>query len=163
MTRFTAWQPDDFDGNGLLKAPRLFQAGLVVLARAWWLTGLAMASGDDGRWLAQVYPDMVLLWVGLSAGLPAFIMLFCYPVRAQFPGTVRAGYLLVLMAALAMTAGDGLMLMRLSPAQWGAGWLLMCTDAACLAMLWPDRRLRAVFWRGPASRPSSDKPQGEQP
>ncbi|ECC3466342.1 DUF2919 family protein, partial [Salmonella enterica subsp. enterica] len=37
MMREPCRRPDDFDDNGLLKAPVLFWVGLVVQARAWWL------------------------------------------------------------------------------------------------------------------------------
>ncbi|MGK0600914.1 DUF2919 family protein [Yokenella regensburgei] len=136
----------DFDESGLLKAPRLFWVGSIVLARAWWLTGMAMTSESGGHWLAQFYPDVDLQWLGLSAGLPAVIMLFCYPVRGLFPMLARSAYLLMLTAGMSVLVCEGLMLMRLSPAQWDTGWLLLCVNVACLVMLWPDRWLRTVFF-----------------
>ncbi|ECJ9600540.1 DUF2919 domain-containing protein [Salmonella enterica] len=140
-------RPDDFDDNGLLKAPRLFWGGGIVLARAWWLTGLAMTSEHGERWLVQFYPDAALQWLGLSAGLPAVIMLFCYPLRGQFPVLIRFAYLLMLTAALVTLTGEGVILLRMSPEQWDMGWFLLCADIACMAMLWPDRWLRTIFFR----------------
>lgn len=146
MIRWEVYKANDFDDNGLLKAPVLFWIGLIVLMRAWWLTGMAMTTEHEGRWLVLFYPDDVLQWLGLAAGIPGFVMLFCYPVRAHIPGLVRAAYLLMLIAALGTMGINGWTLMRLSPAQWDAGWVLLCLDTACLVMLWPDCRQRSVFF-----------------
>lgn len=81
MMREPCHRPDDFDDNGLLKAPVLFWGGLVMLA-----------------------------------------------------------------TALAAAVCDGLALARQAPEEQDAVWLLLCADVACLSMLLPDRRLRAVFF-----------------
>ncbi|ENP9883693.1 DUF2919 family protein [Salmonella enterica] len=146
MMREPCHRPDDFDDNGLLKAPVLFWGGLVMLARAWWLAGLVIASDHGGYWLVQFYPDVTQQWSGLLTGLPALAMLFCYPVRSQFPGLVRVVFLLMLATALAAAVCDGLALARQAPEEQDAVWLLLCADVACLSMLLPDRRLRAVFF-----------------
>ncbi|ENW6033187.1 DUF2919 family protein [Salmonella enterica] len=145
MMREPVHYPGDYDENGLLKAPVLFWVGGIVLARAWCLTGAAMTSQLGGQWLAQLYPGDVSQWLGLFSGLPSLLMVFCYPVRGQLPFLARGLYLLMLMAVFVTGLGDCLMLMRLSPAQWEAGWFFLCLDAACMVMLWPDRWLRAVF------------------
>ncbi|EIW8335913.1 DUF2919 family protein [Salmonella enterica] len=146
MMREPCHRPDDFDDNGLLKAPVLFWVGLVMLARAWWLAGLAIASEHGGYWFVRFYPDVALQWLGLLTGLSALVMLFCYPVRSQFPGLVRVVFLLMLATALAAAVCDGLVLARQLLEEQDAGcWLLLCMDVACLSMLLPDRRLRAVF------------------
>ncbi|ECD9534027.1 DUF2919 domain-containing protein, partial [Salmonella enterica] len=122
MMREPVHHPGDYDENGLLKAPVLFWVGLIVLARAWWLTVAAMTTPQGGQWLAQLYPGEVSQWPGLFSGLPSLLMVFCYPVRGQWPFLARGLYLLMLMAVFVTGLGDCLMLMRLSPAQWEAGW-----------------------------------------
>ncbi|EAU2710384.1 DUF2919 family protein [Salmonella enterica] len=146
MMREPCHRPDDFDDNGLLKAPVFFWVGLVMLARTWWLAGLAIVSEHGGYWFVQFYPDVTLQWPGLLTGLPALVMLFCYPVRSQFPGLVRVVFLLMLATALTAVVCDGLALARQAPEEQDVAGLLLCADVACLSMLLPDRRLRAVFF-----------------
>lgn len=144
--RRTFHRHSDFDSNGLLKAPWMFWGGVLLQARAWWLTGLAMASDSDVRWISRLYPDMGLQILGLMAGVFALAILFLYPARWSFPGPVAGCYLLMLIAVMVMLAGDTEMLIWLSPQQWDEGWLALCADLACGVMLWPDSRLREVFF-----------------
>ncbi|WP_139763045.1 DUF2919 family protein, partial [Salmonella enterica] len=67
----------DFDDNGLLKAPVLFWVGLVVMARAWWLSGLMvmMAPAGDTQ-VGFLWPDIGLRLAALAAGVPGMVMLF---------------------------------------------------------------------------------------
>ncbi|EJB1425186.1 DUF2919 family protein, partial [Salmonella enterica] len=106
MMREPVHHPGDYDENGLLKAPVLFWVGLIVLARAWWLTVAAMTTPQGGQWLAQLYPGEVSQWPGLFSGLPSLLMVFCYPVRGQWPFLARGLYLLMLMAVFVTGLGD---------------------------------------------------------
>lgn len=51
-------------------------------------------------------------------------MLFCYPVRGALPWLAGGVYLLMLVAVLAMPAGEILMMVRMSPPSWEAGWFM---------------------------------------
>lgn len=140
---------EDFDERGLLKVPVLFWCGLVLLCRAWWLTGLAMATERGGQWITPFYPDVGWQVQGLVAGVPAMAMLFCYPVRGDMPALARVVYVLMLLSVVVVTCGDGVMASELTVALPEPGWLALCADLACLVCLWPDARLRAVFFGQP--------------
>ncbi|EMD3747643.1 DUF2919 family protein [Salmonella enterica] len=146
MIRQTVYKAGDFDDHGLLKVPWLFWCGVLLQIRAWWLTGLGMATEQGSHWLSLIYPDMVWQLFGLSAGVPSLAMLFCYPVRGSLPGLARAVYLLILGTLFVMLAGDIGLLVEVQPVSVGTGWLTLCPDLVCLVALWPDRRLRAVFF-----------------
>ncbi|EDV9210769.1 DUF2919 family protein [Salmonella enterica] len=147
MIRQTVYKAGDFDDHGLLKAPWLFWCGVLLQTRTWWLTGLGMATEQGRHWLSLIYPDMVWQLTGLSAGVAALAMLFCYPVRGSMPVLAKAAYLLMLGVLSVMLAGDISLLTETWPASAGTGWLILCPELACLVALWPDRRLRAVFFR----------------
>ncbi|EBV5086543.1 DUF2919 domain-containing protein [Salmonella enterica subsp. enterica serovar Ball] len=146
MMRLQGLKAEDFDEQGLLKVPPLFWCGLLLQARAWWLTGLAMATEHGGPWITFFYPDIRLQAAGLIAGVPALAMLFCYPVRGQLPGLARVVWLLMLLAPVLMAVAGGLALYRL-PVPTAPGLVSLCADLACLVAVWPDRRLREVFFR----------------
>lgn len=147
MIRQTTYRAGDFDDHGLLKAPWLFWCGALLQARAWWMTGLGMASEHGGQWLSLVYPDTSLQMIGLAVGLPALVMLFCYPLRGSLPWLARGAYLLMLAALAIMMTGDISILVdtRQPVTVTVAGWSYV-PDLACLVSLWPDRRLRGVFF-----------------
>ncbi|ECG8633886.1 DUF2919 domain-containing protein [Salmonella enterica subsp. salamae] len=157
MMRDTAYQPGDFDDNGLLKAPVLFWVGLVVLARAWWLAGLLAMMATGGSLQAGfIWPEIRLQLVALGAGVPGMVMLFVYPLRDRLPGLSRVTYVLTLAALFVMGLVNLTGLMTAPTGGWDAGWLFLCLDMACVVMLWPDRRLRTVFfnrgqWRSAAT------------
>ncbi|EAV6566464.1 DUF2919 family protein [Salmonella enterica] len=145
MIRQTTYRAGDFDDHGLLKAPWLFWCGALLQARAWWMTGLGMASEHGGQWLSLVYPDTSLQITGLAVGVPALVMLFCYPLRGSLPWLARGAYLLMLAALAIMMIGDISILVDTRQPVTVAGGLVVCADLACLVSLWPDRRLRGVF------------------
>ncbi|EDS8108139.1 DUF2919 domain-containing protein [Salmonella enterica] len=139
--------PGDFDDNGLLKAPVLFWVGLVVMARAWWLSGLMvmMAPAGDTQ-VGFLWPDIGLRLAALAAGVPGMVMLFIYPLRERYLGLARASYVVILAALLVMVMVDIAGVIAAAQPLWDMGWLLFCLDLSCMVMLWPDRRLRAVFF-----------------
>lgn len=138
--------PGDFDDNGLLKAPFLFWLGLVVLARAWWLTGLMIMMAPAGNMhTGFLWPDIRFQVAALAAGIPGMLMLFIYPLRERWPGLSRATYVLILAGLFVMTLVNLTGLMMVPPGGWDVGWFLLCLDMACVVMLWPDRWLRTVF------------------
>ncbi|HAO0324324.1 TPA: DUF2919 domain-containing protein [Escherichia coli] len=146
MTRPRFWRESDFNDHGLLRVPRLFWCGLLLQARAWWLTGLAMAA-EHGTWLAPLYPVTWLQVTGLVAGVPALAMLFCYPLRGAMPGLAKVAFGTLLTGVAVMVFSDVALKLSMTPAKWEAGWLVLCLDLACVAALWPDSRLRTVFFR----------------
>ncbi|EEU7751403.1 DUF2919 domain-containing protein [Salmonella enterica] len=150
MIRQTVYKAGDFDDHGLLKAPWLFWFGALLQTRAWWVTGLGIATEQGGRCLSLMYPDMAQQLTGLATGVPALAMLFCYPTRGSLPVLAKVAYLVMLIALFVMVGGDISLLTNdnlFSSAN--AGWLVFCTDLACLVALWPDSRLRAVFFCQP--------------
>lgn len=156
MMRDTTYQPGDFDDNGLLKAPVLFWVGLVVLARAWWLAGLmAMVAADGSLQDGFIWPDIRLQLVALGAGIPGMVMLFVYPLRDRLPALSRATYVLTLVALFVMVSVSLAGLMMVPTGGWDAGWFFLCLDMACVVMLWPDRRLRTVFFDRGLWRPAA--------
>ncbi|EPD0210837.1 DUF2919 family protein [Salmonella enterica] len=146
MLRHSSRKAGDYDDNGLLKVPVVFWCGVLLQTRVWWLTGLGMASEHGGLWLSLLYPDTTQQLTGLVASVPALAVLFCYPVRGHLPLLAKGIYLLMLFAVAVLTAGDVLMLAGLLPGEQETGWLSVCPDLACLVMLWPDKRLREVFF-----------------
>ncbi|MCU6261846.1 DUF2919 domain-containing protein [Escherichia coli] len=146
MTRPRYWRESDFNDHGLLTVPLLFWCGLLLQTRAWWLTGLAMAA-EHGTWLEALYPVTWLQVTGLAAGVPALAMLFCYPLRGTMPGLAKGVFGALLAGVVAMTVSDVALMLSLTPEKWETGWLMLCTDLACVVALMPDRRLRAVFIR----------------
>ncbi|EMJ2324010.1 DUF2919 family protein [Salmonella enterica] len=152
MMREPCRRPDDFDDNGLLKAPVLFWVGLVVQARAWWLAGLmammAPAGNTGGGFL---WPDFRFQLVSLATGVPGMVMLFIYPLRNRWPGLSRANYMLILLALFVMALVDLTGLMVASRREWDMGWFFLCLDTACVVMLYPDRWLWEVFLQGNAT------------
>ncbi|EID6352404.1 DUF2919 family protein [Salmonella enterica] len=152
------FRPGDFDDNGLLKAPVLFWAGLVVLARAWWLTGLmAMMAPADNIQSGFLWPDTRLQLVALAAGIPCMAMMFIYPLRGRSPRLSRVNYALILVAIVVMAVTDLTGLLIVPPGGWDAGWFFLCLDMAGGVMLWPDRWLRAVFFDQEICAPSATK------
>ncbi|EAY4774541.1 DUF2919 domain-containing protein [Salmonella enterica] len=161
MVRFSSRHPDDFDDNGLLKAPFLFWAGLVVLARAWWLAVLVAILAPAGNTEAGfLWPDIWFQLTALVTGVPVLVMLFIYPLRGRWPALSRTVYVLILAALLVMVLADLAGLMVVPPGRWDAGWMFLCLDIACVVMLWPDRRLRSVFIQIPANSSSPERPPG---
>ncbi|EBY2668967.1 DUF2919 domain-containing protein [Salmonella enterica subsp. enterica serovar Teko] len=146
MMRDTAYQPDDFDDNGLLKAPVLFWIGLVLLARAWWFVMLMNMTTSGDRWqLSSIWPDIRLQLVAFGVGIPGMVMLFVYPLRDRLPGFSRFTYVLILVALLVMVLVNLTGLMSAPPCGGETGWVFLCLDMANVVMLWPDARLRRVF------------------
>ncbi|EBO9885287.1 DUF2919 domain-containing protein [Salmonella enterica] len=147
MTIRATYRASDFDNDGLLKAPVLFWVGIVVLARAWWLAGLVSMMDASGHASAGVlWPGLAFQCLALAAGVPGMVMLFIYPLRGRWPGLSRANYVLILAALFVMTVTELSGLISVSPGQWEAGWMFLCLDVACMVMLWPDQRLRTVFF-----------------
>ncbi|EAR5683961.1 DUF2919 family protein [Salmonella enterica] len=150
MKPLPLFRPENFDDDGLLKAPVLFWVGLVVLARAWWLAGLMAMMAPAGNMQAGfLWPDIRLQLVALAAGIPGMAMLFIYPLRGRSPRLSRVNYALILAAIVVMAVTDLAGLMIVPPGRWDAGWFFLCLDIACMVMLWPDRWLRAVFFDPP--------------
>ncbi|EAA7989075.1 DUF2919 domain-containing protein [Salmonella enterica] len=159
MKHLPFFRPGDFDDNGLLKAPVLFWAGLVVLARAWWLAGLMAMMAPAGNIQAGfLWPDIRLQFAALAAGVPGMLMLFIYPLRERWPVSSRTLYVLILAALVLMTVTDLTGLMTVSPGAWDTGWLFLCLDMACAVMLWPDRWLQAVFFPDTSSSQAVNEP-----
>lgn len=147
MIRQTKYKAGDFDNHGLLKVPWLFWCGVVLEVRGWWLTGLGILTEHGGHWLSWWYPDMVLQLTGLAAGLPALAMLFLYPVRDSLSWLAGRTYLLMLIAPVVMSAGDIGFMVNVRVQVTDTGWLALSADLVCLVSLWPDSRLRQVFFR----------------
>ncbi|HBB6657811.1 TPA: DUF2919 family protein [Salmonella enterica] len=147
MTVRTTYRASDFDDYGLLKAPALFWIGLVVQARAWWLAGLMSMMDASGHASAGVlWPGFGFLLAALVAGVPGILMVFIYPLRGRWPGLSRSTYVLILVALFAMVVTELSGLMSVPHGQWEVGWVFLCLDMACVVMLWPDSRLRTVFF-----------------
>ncbi|EAA0699020.1 DUF2919 family protein [Salmonella enterica] len=146
MIRQTTYRSSDFDDHGLLKAPWLFWCGALLQARAWWMTGLEMVSEPGGQWLSLFYPDTDLQLTGLAVGLPALAMLLCYPVRGSLPWLARGAYLLMLATLAIIIANDISLIVDARPPAVYTGWLIVGADMICLVSLWPDHRMRAVFF-----------------
>lgn len=158
MTARVTYRASDFDDDGLLKAPVLFWVGVVVLARAWWLTGLVSMMDVSGHASAGLlWPGFEFQLPALVAGVPGMVMVFIYPLRGRWPGLSRATYVLILAALFAMVVTDLSGLMSVSPWQWEVGWLFLCLDMSCVVMLWPDRRLRTVFFGNGLWQPDSHR------
>lgn len=139
--------PDNFDDHGQLKAPVLFWVGIIVLARAWWLSGLiSLMTPDVNTDAGFLWPDIRFSLLALAAGIPGIIMLFIYPVRARLNVFSRAVYVLILAGVFVMLATDisGLVVSRGS---WDVGWIFLCLDVAGVVMLWPDSWLRTIFFQ----------------
>ncbi|EAO6410085.1 DUF2919 domain-containing protein [Salmonella enterica] len=147
MTPQTYGRAEDFDHHGRLRVPALFWLAVLLQTRAWWLTGLEIVAGSDLHLMAVCYPDTGMLMAGLAAGLPAAALLFVYPVRGEMPVLARAGYLLLLAAVCLQLLMDVDGLFARQPHEPVALWLMLCADLVCGVVLWPDRRLRAVFFR----------------
>ncbi|EAT5878031.1 DUF2919 family protein [Salmonella enterica] len=155
MKPLPLFRPENFDDDGLLKAPVLFWVGLVVLARAWWLAGLTAMMAPAGNIQAGfLWPDIRLQLVALAAGIPGMAMLFIYPLRGRSPRLSQVNYALILAAIVVMAMTDLTGLMIASPGGWDAGWFFLCLDMAGGVMLWPDWRLRAVFFNPPRQQHS---------
>ncbi|HBZ9867751.1 TPA: DUF2919 family protein [Salmonella enterica subsp. houtenae] len=149
--------PGNFDDNGLLRAPRLFWAGIIVMARAWWMTGMVVMMSPTGNTQSGIlWPDIRFQFIALVAGIPGIVMLFIYPQRDRWPGFSRASYVLILAALFVMVLADIMGLILLFPEVWTAGWLFFCLDVACAVMLWPDRRLKTVFFNNGLWHPDSN-------
>lgn len=147
MKYLRSHHPNDFDDSGQLKVPLLFWTGIIVLARAWWLAGLAAMMDASGNTQAGVlWPDIRFHLVALAAGIPCLGMLFIYPLRDRWPTLSRANYVLILAALMVMTVMDLTGLITVPPGVWEVGGVFLCLDIACMAMLWPDRWLRTVFF-----------------
>ncbi|EAX3650658.1 DUF2919 family protein (plasmid) [Salmonella enterica subsp. diarizonae] len=146
MMRGHFYHSGDFDDNGLLKAPAIFWAGLIVLARAWWLSGLmVMMASAESISAGLLWPEPWLQFTALASGIPCIAMVFIYPLRERRPGLSRASYVLILLALFLMVLVDLTGLLTVPPGGWVIGWVFLCLDVACVVMLWPDRLLRAVF------------------
>lgn len=160
MMRERFYRPGDFDDNGLLRAPVLFWGGLVVQTRAWWLAGLVAIMDSSGNKEAGfLWPDIWFQLIALAAGVPGLAMLFIYPLRDRWPGLSRAVYVLILAALFVMVLADLTGLMVVPPGRRDVGWMFLCLDMACVVMLWPDCRLRAVFIQILVSSPSQERPR----
>ncbi|ECQ8982654.1 DUF2919 family protein [Salmonella enterica subsp. enterica] len=147
MKRLFSHHPSDFDNNGLLKAPIVFWVGLVVLARAWWLTGLmAMVDSDWNTSASALWPDVRFQLIALAAGVPSIVMLFIYPLRERWPGVSRVTYLLILFSLFVMVLVNLTGVVMEPSGRRDVGEVFLCLDMACLVMLWPDKRLREVFF-----------------
>ncbi|ENF9608371.1 DUF2919 family protein [Salmonella enterica] len=147
MKHLPSCRPRDFDDNGLLKVPVLFWVGLGMLARAWWLSGLVAMMAPVGDIQAGfLWPDIRFQLVALAAGIPCMGMLFIYPLRDRWPAFSQANYVLILVALVVMAVTDLKGLMIVPPGTWDVGGVFLCLDIACMAMLWPDRWLRTVFF-----------------
>ncbi|HCM1955425.1 TPA: DUF2919 family protein [Salmonella enterica subsp. salamae serovar 9,46:z4,z24:z39:z42] len=146
MKAGAGYRAEDFDENGLLKAPVVFWCALFLQLRTWWLTGMVILTGQGSGWVALFYPDAGWQVPGLVGGVPALAMLFCYPVRAEMPFLARAAYLLMLAGVLLMAGCDVAVMAGAAGERHELVWLLLCADLACLTGLWPDRRLREIFF-----------------
>ncbi|EAO1992442.1 DUF2919 family protein [Salmonella enterica] len=138
-------EASEFDDNGQVKAPLLFWCGLLLQTRAWWLTVFSIGMGEHGGWLVLIYPELRLQIFGVAAGVPALVMLFCYPARGNVPLLSRGVYVLILIIVVLMLVRDANYLIKELPYLWNEGWLELYADLACCVMLWPDSRLRTVF------------------
>lgn len=125
MKHLPFFRPGDFDDNGLLKAPVLFWAGLVVLARAWWLAGLMAMMAPAGNIQAGfLWPDIRLQFAALAAGIPCMAMMFIYPLRGRSPRLSRVNYALILVAIVVMAVTDMTGLLIVPPGGGGCGMVL---------------------------------------
>ncbi|EEP6990643.1 DUF2919 domain-containing protein [Salmonella enterica] len=104
-----------------------------------------MAPAGDTQ-VGFLWPDIGLRLAALAAGVPGMVMLFIYPLRERYPGLARASYVVILAALLVMVMVDIAGVIAAAQPLWDMGWLLFCLDLSCMVMLWPDRRLRAVFF-----------------
>ncbi|ENP2200680.1 DUF2919 family protein [Salmonella enterica] len=141
------YRAEDFNENALLKAPLVFWCALFFQSRAWWLTGLSLLSGENGGWITVFYPDVGWQVAGVLSGLPALAMLFCYPLRSDMPLLSGAAYILMLMVMVLQTCGDVVILTDTVVQGHELVWLSLCADLVCITGLWPDSRLREVFFR----------------
>jgi hypothetical protein len=135
-----------YDDNGLMKAPAMFWAAMLLLTRPWWLGVLAVMSTPAAYTApGTVWPDIKLQVIALTAGIPCMAMLFVYPVRGQWPILTRMVWGLILVALVAMLMADLEGMMSDVFGWWSVGGVFLGLDVACVIMLWPDRRMRAVF------------------
>lgn len=140
------WLKDvrNYDHNGELVVPFWFWLALAWQLLPWWL--IAGELFTDLDMAHRLYPDQILLITALVCGLPAFLMVLVYPLRAHFRELVQWMAVLLWGGMLGSTMLMAEGFITCLPSQIRLYCSLFFTDFWVLVMFTFSPRLWCVFF-----------------
>lgn len=150
------YREQDYDTNGLLKAPASLWVCIIWLLLPLWLAGAGMAQKQMPDMVVWLYPTLTDSVVALVSALNVLVVCFVYPLRGDVPRIARWSYLLMLIFCLSATGYSGVRLCTDALGDGGIdgdpffmrGFVLYLNLAALLFLLL-NTRLWHVFARRP--------------